>query len=432
MSWRPGRSVPTGAYPLTLVLLLGCGSDKGVVDAAARAPDGAATDASPDSESYLRPETRSGLAGGSVCDSGAQCLSGACTLGACSEWSHALRIGIDTTSAGANVRETVANFPLLVRLRATNFAFSEARSDGADIRFVDAGGQNLDHEIERWDSATSTAELWVLVPSIAADSSGNFISMYWGNPLATPTASSAPVFGAFTCVYHMNFELDGVTTRLADASGHANTGLVQNPSSATPHREGIAGPATALDGQGVFLATTTRLPNSRSVSISLWFRTTSTTRAGLAGFAGKQSGSDVVFDRAIWLDELGRLSFGVLHGGAFATVSSLVSFNDGDWHQVVARFAGSGQYLFADGESVADDQSDSGTDPLAGYWRFGEEPLASQTSATTDAAVPAGNFFAGSLDEIRVSTDEASDAWIRLAYATQRPDATAVSYRRMP
>jgi hypothetical protein len=132
------------------------------------------------------------------------------------------------------------------------------------------------------------------------------------------------------------------------------------------------------------------------------------------------------------MDESGRLAFAVLHGGHLLTVSTLTGYNDGAWHLVVARLSSGGQYLFVDGEPVADDPTSSGADPDDGYWRFGEEPLSSPPPATTDAAVPTGNFFSGALDEIRVTTDEPSDARIKLAYATQRPGANAVSYQPVP
>jgi hypothetical protein len=44
----------------------------------------------------------------------------------------------------------------------------------------------------------------------------------------------------------------------------------------------------------------------------------------------------------------------------------------------------------------------------------------------------ASRRFQGALDEVRILGGEESDAWIKLAYATQRPGATAVSYARIP
>ena len=128
------------------------------------------------------------------------------------------------------------------------------------------------------------------------------------------------------------------------------------------------------------------------------------------------------------MDPSGRVSFAVLHGGALATLTSLASYSDAKWHFIVARFSSSGQYLFVDGESVADDPTLTSADAYSGYWRFGEEPALPPTENDAEAPVIAGQYISGTIDEASVSTDELSDAWIKLSYATQRPGATAVVY----
>lgn len=378
-------------------------------------------------------DARTGLASGSACDGAAQCLSGACTLGVCSDWTHAGRITIDTTSDGAGIKQAVTDFPLLLRLAAGNFAFAEARRDGADVRFVDAAGHNLAYEIERWDADHNFAELWILVPRIDGDTRDNTVFMYWGNPLAAPQASGASVFESFACVLHMSDSDDDIATHLADSSGHGNTGLLQSTPGEMTRTEGMAGPGLALDGLGTYLATTARSMSPQTFTVSLWLRTASAVRGGLAAFASKQLGSEARFDRAIWMDENGRLAFGILRGSSLTAVASVTGYSDGTWHQVVARFSGSGHYLFIDGESAADDPTVNSAESFYGYWRFGQEPPdAPSAPSDVDAAVPTGNYFAGTLDEIRVTTRETGEAWIKLAYATQRPGANAVGFSRQP
>jgi hypothetical protein len=183
--------------------------------------------------------------------------------------------------------------------------------------------------------------------------------------------------------------------------------------------DGIAGNGLTLDGTNSFLSTSLRLTAPQPVAISLWLKTHGSTSGGVAGFANKQSGNNVDYDRAIEMDSQGRLSFSILHDGVLSTVSSLESYSDDQWHFIVAQLSSSGQYLFVDGEAVADDPATTNADTYLGFWRFGEAP------ATEDSA---GDFFSGSLDEARITLAPLSDAWIKLAYATQRPDATAVRY----
>lgn len=426
-----GRPLPA-RHVLCLLLALGC-AGRSTRDSGAAAPDDSPPEAVIDAQPPPRPDSRIGLAGGSSCDSSAQCLSGACTLGVCSDWSRALRIDVDTSASGANLAQGVTDFPLLVRLRATNFTFTEANSDGADLRFVDRTGHSLSHEIEHWNQPASLGDVWVLVPRIEASRVDNYILMYWGNPQAAPVSSGPSVFADSDCVLHMVAAADAIDAHLQDSSGQDNRGILElehHPHEMPP--EGIAGLGLKLDGTGDFLATSSLLMSPSTFAISLWLKTTSTHPAGIAGFLGNSPGEKVQFDRAIWMDASGRLSFGVLRTTSLVKVSSLTSYNDGAWHHVVARSSDNGQYLFVDGESIADDPTRSGTNSFKGSWRFGQDPAATPLPAENDAALPPAGYLAGTLDEIRIASREPSDAWIKLAYATQRPDTTAIRYQHLP
>jgi hypothetical protein len=341
-----------------------------------------------------------------------------------------MRIAIDTTSSGADIRQAVTGFPLLVRLSASNFDFAHARHDGADVRFLDTDGKALSHEIERWDAQRELAELWVLLPRVESASKDNVVHMYWGNSLAAPVSAGSEVFGDLACALHMVRDSDGIASHLQDSSGRANTALMQGSSTAATQPDGVSGLAIGLDGSSGYLATSTVTRSPQTFSLSVWLKTTGTPPAAIAGFADKQTGSVLQFDRAISMDDRGRLSFGVLRGSTLTTVASLTSYSDGAWHHVVARLSDGGQYLFVDGESIADDPTSSGANDYIGFWRFGEDPLIALT-ATHSAGATMGNLFAGVLDEIRIAISAQSDAWIKLAYATQRPDTTVVSYQAL-
>ena len=124
----------------------------------------------------------------------------------------------------------------------------------------------------------------------------------------------------------------------------------------------------------------------------------------------------------------GTISFSMLRQGARATLTSLARYNDGVWHLIAARFSQSGQYLFIDGEAVADDPTMNQADNYLGYWRLGVEPGPPVQSGNSDAGVASSNYISANLDEASVNTRELSDAWIKLAYATQRPGATALVF----
>ena len=54
-------------------------------------------------------------------------------------WKYARALILNTSATGANVSGTVFDFPVVIRLNAGNFDFSQAQSGGADIRFGEAG-----------------------------------------------------------------------------------------------------------------------------------------------------------------------------------------------------------------------------------------------------------------------------------------------------
>ncbi len=82
-----------------------------------------------------------------------------------------------TNSTGAELTE----FQVLVTLNESNFNFSEALSDGSDIRVTAVDGQTLiPFWIESWDQANALASVWVRIPSLPT--SGITIYIYYGNP----------------------------------------------------------------------------------------------------------------------------------------------------------------------------------------------------------------------------------------------------------
>jgi len=72
-------------------------------------------------------------------------------------WNHSKRIVLNTSAAGAGVTGDVYGFPVLLRFTEANFAFSEAKENGDDLRFVNSSGAPLPYEIEEWDAGLKRA-----------------------------------------------------------------------------------------------------------------------------------------------------------------------------------------------------------------------------------------------------------------------------------
>ena len=103
-------------------------------------------------------------------------------------WQYRRKIKIQERSGS-----TLTNYQVRIQLTSSNFDFSKAKPDGSDIRFTASDKLTLlPYWIERWDSRTGNAVIWVKVPSIPAGGTV-YIYMYYGNPSATSTSDLADV-----------------------------------------------------------------------------------------------------------------------------------------------------------------------------------------------------------------------------------------------
>ncbi|MFC1904656.1 DUF2341 domain-containing protein [Chloroflexota bacterium] len=114
-----------------------------------------------------------------------------------SYWRYRKYITFDNSASSENLTD----FPVLVTCNGTNFTFSEALADGGDIRFTDSDGTTLiEYFVDGWDTANTTATMWVKVPQINAASTTDNICMYWGNAGASTTGDTERVFGDWSSV----------------------------------------------------------------------------------------------------------------------------------------------------------------------------------------------------------------------------------------
>ena len=105
-------------------------------------------------------------------------------------WTYSEDIVI-TENAGQNLTE----YQVPVILNSSNFDFSEANTDGSDIRFF-VGEKELDYWIETWDSEEKEASIWVKIPSLPANGEKTIIMKY-GNPEAVSASSGDDTFEFF-------------------------------------------------------------------------------------------------------------------------------------------------------------------------------------------------------------------------------------------
>lgn len=106
----------------------------------------------------------------------------------------------------------------------------------------------------------------------------------------------------------------------------------------------------------------------------VWMRSDSRDGGRISGFSNRQTWSSSRHDRVVYMSDEGRLVFGVYPSGP-DVITSEESFNDGEWHHVVASQGADGMTLTVDGEVVASDPDVTEASDHTGYWRFGGDYL---------------------------------------------------------
>src|SRR5690606_34631965 len=97
------------------------------------------------------------------------------------------------------------NFPVLVRLSATQASAFSAAGGRNSLRFTGTNGVRLAHHTELWDAGTTTAAIWVRVPVVTGNATTT-IRMYVGNGSAADSSSGPAVFDTasrFRGVWHL-------------------------------------------------------------------------------------------------------------------------------------------------------------------------------------------------------------------------------------
>lgn len=120
-----------------------------------------------------------------------------------SNWEDRIKLVFTNT-----VAETLTDFPVLVVLSSARINYANTQNAGQDIRFVDADGTLLPHEIEQWNE-NGLSYVWVKVPVITAASTTDYIWLYYNNPTAPDGQNPAAVWpSAYQGVWHFNNSTD--------------------------------------------------------------------------------------------------------------------------------------------------------------------------------------------------------------------------------
>lgn len=324
---------------------------------------------------------------------------------------------------GYNRSETLAYFPVLVRLgtNLTGFSYGGfASPNGSDLRFADSSGtRELAYEIDQWDDSNGVSSVWVQVPQL---SSTNFIWAYWGNPNnTTPPAYTtngsvwepASFLGlpGYDVVYHLKesgFPYFDSTTNYPSLNGVAPTPV-----------EGIVGNGEQFNGSGDYLdAGDVNLGTNFTESAWVKLSPKSDIQGVWANGGGGFSTPEAVLFINDYQTSDGALLFGTDNNQP-ETATGLVTTNQ--WHLVTAavdRTTGAIQF-YVDGTP----------EPLS---PLGQPGVSTDFPTNTDMNL--GRFNAGSfplsgiIDEARIHGGIDDSNWVWADYMTVASNSVFSAY----
>ncbi|MGA2506247.1 MAG: DUF2341 domain-containing protein [Chitinispirillaceae bacterium] len=332
-------------------------------------------------------------------------------------WKYAQQLCLNTTASGASVAGNVYNFPILVRLTANNFNFSQAKANGEDIRFTKADNTFLPYEIERWDAASQLAEIWVRVDTIYGNDSAQTITMYWENNAAADSSKGAAVFdtaAGFAGVWHLG-QPTGTTVLDATANG------INGTATATSTVSGAIGAAQSFDGTSSLIQTSVlasdkvNFSDSVTYSVSAWVNTNvlDSLCQAIVFKSNAQWGMQIIpehdWEFATYIDKTGW-------EGSRSPATA------GSWHALTGVRNGTKQYLYVDGVCADSIVTNTIALPPENVARVYNEPL--EIGHCPDGGKNPDRYFTGIIDEVRISRVPLSADWIKLCYMNQKmPDA---------
>lgn len=311
------------------------------------------------------------------------------------DWAYRKKVTLNTSASGAEIKDGLADFPVLVRLHTGNFTFLDAKEDGGDLRFVAADDKTpLKYHIELWDAPNELALVWVRVPRIQGNSAVDHIWMYVGNPKAVreedPKATYDP---AASLILHFA----GPSGAPADSSSHASQATAAGTS---PLAQGPIDGAVSLNGSAqirVAASPAMRVSPQAGVSFSAWVRIAAP--QAQATLFSQQDGANAI--------SMGIAGSKLFARAGAAQVQASVDLTVSAWHHVAVTLGAGKLALYVDGKPAG-------------------EAVAAIPDMGGEVAIGAG--LIGDLDEVEVANVARSPDWIKALWAGQGAEAKLMAY----
>lgn len=319
------------------------------------------------------------------------------------DWESRKQIGVDTSITGADLKENLVNFPILVRLHAGNFSyFSEMDKEGKDIRIMADDKTPLKYQIERFDPVGEMALVWVRMPTLQGAATSDTFWMYYGNEGAPAADSAAGVYDdSFGLVYHFN-EDNGPPQDSTAFGNHGSNAPYQVESA------GWIGKSANFEGKGsvnIKPSPSLLVDAAKGWSFSAWIKPAQQT--GDAYIIRASEANNAV---AIILRQRGLLGRFESNGKSVETPVAGIPQDD-QWHHVGLIVRGNKLELFLDGINTS-------SVPIT---------LVTMNPMVSLGGAVASGFYNGLMDEVQISNVARPVDWMKLSHRSQSPEFTILS-----
>jgi hypothetical protein len=296
--------------------------------------------------------------------------------------------------------EPLADFPLLVVLDDTRADRTLLQPDASDLRFVDAAGTVLAHEIEQLGAPGGDPLVaWVRLPMLAPGI--QLTVTYGGDPM--PVSTDSVWSGDFVAVWHL-----GESTAVRDSTANHLDGTATGTAAVT----GTIGGARSFSGSD-WIAVPGAGLDLTVVTISGWIdeRVATTTFYSIVSQELGNAGLNT-----LWLGDAhgkatGEFTTMVASSGVQVVGAGLLTDR---WTHLAATVDGSAAQLYIDGAMSA-------TIPLVGPLLTAANPIfvGADRNGTASPGTADSDFVDGMLDEVRIERVTRSPAWIANDDASQ-------------
>lgn len=310
------------------------------------------------------------------------------------DWSSRRQISVDAAATGADIQETLSDFPLLIRLHAGNFGyFAELADNGRDVRFLRDDKTPLHYAVEQVDALSEMGLIWVRLPQVRGGVDTDNFWMYYGNANSPDGSDSKGLYDTATAlVFHFKNGEDLPQDTTAYASHAVDSKAKILPS-------GWIGAAAEFNGSGaisVNAAPQLAVSPEKGWTFSSWLKIDQPQdQAKILRALENASG----FELTVQGSALSATGFG-------ATLAP-VNLTLGRWQFVTLVAKADSLELFLDGVSTA---------------------KAAIRLAAVNPAIQLGEHFTGLLDEVQITAATRSADWIKLAYRSQSPDFSVLNF----